>query len=362
MGRSKSPFCLRLSLAAALLLAVLAPVWAGWVCVSHSLPWGNAFSFVNADTGYAVGPGVFRTFDGGVSFQNVTPLGWDWSNGSGVQFITSDTGYVGCQGQDLRRLWKTTNGGGTWLSVFSARGGWLDNCIVPICFLDAQRGYIVTGRDDSIRKTTDGGSTWSALAVPGAKCVSRVQFLDSQLGYALGHSESCGMLWRTIDGGLTWQPIWTGSGTQCMIDFQFVDGLVGYASGQRDAGRGGYYVGNVMKSSDGGMTWQELFATGADWEIDAMSFSSRDTGFVSVEDIAVDNAMLYKTENGTDFFRVRLPVGRGLFCTWPVFALKGSQVAYVECTVQKAGAGEPGDATHISCLTGVRFAVSFRYA
>jgi len=297
-------------------------------------------SFVNADTGYAVGDGVFKTFDGGVSFRNVTPLGWDFSYGAGVQFITSDVGYVGCQqmSQLICRFWKTTDGGGTWSSVFAARGSCIDNYVLPICFLDAQRGYIATGGDDSIRKTTDGGSTWTAIGIPGAHAIIHVQFLDSQLGYALTSDDK---LWCTTNGGLTWQLIWTKSETQRVDDFHFVDSRAGYASGQRDAGQNRGCVDYIMKSSDGGVTWQEIFATSADWEIDATSFSSRDTGFVSVMGCAGANgvndvAKLYKTENGRDFFRVRLPLGKGLYCTWPVFALKGSQVAYVECNMQYA--------------------------
>ena len=58
-------------------------------------------------------------------------------------------------------------------------------------------------------------------------------------------------------------------------------------------------------------------------------------GFVSVSGGTGNDvvARLYKTENGTDFFRVRLPLGRGLYYTWPVLALKGSQVAYVDAGV-----------------------------
>ncbi len=335
----KSSFCSRLGLAAALLLAVLAPVWAGWVRVNHSLPWLRAMSFVNADTGYAVGcDGVFRTFDGGVSFQNVTPLGWDCSYGSGVQFITSDTGYVVCQemNQLICRFWKTTDGGDTWSSVFAARGNNVDNYVVPICFLDARHGYIVAGADDSIRKTTNGGSTWTAIGIPGAHVIIHVQFLDSLLGYALG-GRWPGELWRTTNGGFTWQPVWAGNQAQSLATIQFIDSQVGYAVGQRAAGHNGEEsADNILRTTDGGITWQELFATGTNWEIDAMSFSSRDTGFVSVEAIAVDKAMLYKTETGRDFFRVRLPVGRGLFHAWPVRALKGSRVAYVECVVEYA--------------------------
>jgi hypothetical protein len=340
----KSSFCLRLGLAAGLLLAVLAPVWAGWVCVNHNPPGGYAMSFVNADTGYAVGSGVFKTFDGGASFQDVTPLGWDGMYGSGVQFVTPDTGYAGCQGNNrtFQRLWKTTDGGDTWLLVSESQSHGAYNKVLRICFLDAQHGYIATSDDSSIRKTTDGGSTWTTLAVAGAECIIHAQFLDSLLGYALDCPQSGSKLWRTTDGGLTWRFLLAEDGSQGMTEMQFVDSLVGYVSGWRGAGPGRDGVGNVMKSSDGGFTWRELFTTSSDWSIDAMSFSSRDTGFVSVSGGTGNDvvARLYKTENGTDFFRVRLPLGKGLYCAWPVFSLKGSQVAYVECAVQKASADD----------------------
>jgi hypothetical protein len=61
----------------------------------------------------------------------------------------------------------------------------------------------------TLHRTTDRGATWSAITVPGQHAEGvwhSIRFVDSQTGFAVRSQPQPG-LWRTDDGGLSWQPV-----------------------------------------------------------------------------------------------------------------------------------------------------------
>jgi hypothetical protein len=152
------------------------------------------------------------TDDAGVSW---TPIGSPtWPEGSllDVSFIDAAHGWAAvqpAQGGTLS-LWRTSDGGKTWsagrLSMPEAAG--LKNASFE--FADTQTGWISvqypTGAAFSrgaLYRTQDGGETWQRMELPAA---GRARFADAQHGWLAG-GVSGGELYATADGGLTWQPV-----------------------------------------------------------------------------------------------------------------------------------------------------------
>ncbi len=70
-------------------------------------------------------------------------------------------------------------------------------------FIDAENGWAVSA--GQLRRTVDGGKTWSAVGAPLSPAVSGLFFFNSQEGVLLGSDEDCAcILLQTADGGRTW--------------------------------------------------------------------------------------------------------------------------------------------------------------
>ncbi len=154
-------------------------------------------------------------------------------------------------------------------------------------FVDPQQGWIV-GEFGTIIHTTDGGSTWSSQASGVGTSLYDVQFFDAQNGIVVGAE---GVLLTTGDGGQSW--VRGDTGTR-----QHLFAVHGTASGAlRAVGQEGVFIsrektgepvakrplaiytwldnvhffnaregvvvggrGHLMRTADGGRTWQQLCA------------------------------------------------------------------------------------------------------
>ncbi len=105
-------------------------------------------------------------------------IGTDGSLFTGSEYITCvyfldlpgppTIGFVGTQSD----LYKTTNGGKTWRSVWDSNWSFSEYYVTDICFKDSLTGWFsivnnggITG--DECYRTIDGGETWNELSVPG---------------------------------------------------------------------------------------------------------------------------------------------------------------------------------------------------
>ena len=129
------------------------------------------------------------------------PPGWvlqqSWVNGpvSSISFANVSDGWAVLDGD----LIKTTNGGTTWNAV--ATTGWPDGLVWSISFATPQVGWAV-GNYNGIWKTVDGGSTWTVvtLDVQPGRTYHHVQALDAQHVWAVGYPL---LVFATSDGS-TW--------------------------------------------------------------------------------------------------------------------------------------------------------------
>jgi photosystem II stability/assembly factor-like uncharacterized protein len=126
-------------------------------------------------------------------------------------------------------IYRTTNNGSTWTHVLDVG----NITISDLWFVDDQQGYAVGEYGDNYR-TMDGGVTWQPL--PPTSGSLTVFFTDAMHGWTKQH--------RTTDGGDTWT--YMGGTPQTTMSVFFTDNDTGYAVGS---------TGQTVKSTDGGVTW-----------------------------------------------------------------------------------------------------------
>lgn len=151
--------------------------------------------FADANNGFAGGGAFVSTPDGGASWPVYQPFTEEWF--SSVFFLTADTGFAA---SNKGRIYRTCNGGTSWLAMSNEAG-----ILYSIYFVDSKLGYAVgenTYEQAIILKTENGGLTWDSQNFVFSPALSSVHFPVQDTGYAVGGN---GMIFKTTDGGITWK-------------------------------------------------------------------------------------------------------------------------------------------------------------
>jgi|GEM_PF-5115180 len=162
-----------------------------------------------------------------------------------------------------------------------------------IHFLDSTNGLALSESSNPLlSRTTNGGLTWNNQCIDIPK-PSELAFWDSQKG--LITSSVADYVLLTTDGGYSWvQPVMNNS-----VPLE----LASWGSSSH-----AYAVkGNkLMKSTDGGFTWNPLPDLPNTYETNAMHFISQDTGIVAVR-LATDiwDQVILRTDDGGMNWRVQ---------------------------------------------------------
>jgi photosystem II stability/assembly factor-like uncharacterized protein len=206
--------------------------------------------FVDEDRGWAIGSGpggdrqggaVVVTTDGGASWRRqALPVDADLS---AIDFADSLRGVIVGLGPAGPVIMTTANGGAGWEVATLPEGMGPASAIRDVVLL-GQQGFAVG--DAGILATFDGGTTWEVRqAVSEDCCLAGVFFLDPDHGWAVGGGAN-GRVYRTSNGGWTWEHQATVSGTPFQA-VSFGDGLHGFAvARQRPC---------LFATEDGGSTW-----------------------------------------------------------------------------------------------------------
>lgn len=181
-------------------------------------------------------------------------------------------------------VWKSTDAGNNWVPVFDHEK---IASIGAIAVADSDHNiiYVGTGEGcirgnmaygDGVYKSTDGGKTWKNVGLRdsqhiGALVIDRKNpdiVLVAALGHAYGPNSERG-IFRTIDGGKTWEKVLYRDDKTGGIDVVFDPGnsSILYASlwqvmrtpySLTSGGEGS----GLYKSTDGGATWKKLEGNG----------------------------------------------------------------------------------------------------
>ncbi|MFI5237501.1 MAG: YCF48-related protein, partial [Ignavibacteriales bacterium] len=205
-----------------------------------------------------------------------------------VFFINEEKGFAisGVLSQ-TQVLYKTTNGGITWVSIPGAPGG------NDLLFLDSLTGFIGS---NLIYKTTDGGVTWY---VPngGQGGAGKIFFINQSIGWAIRSN----FIYKTTDRGENWFTQFTALVSIHFTSINFVDTLYGWVSGVRP-----------FKTTDGGENWIEQTFTTL-WNSDDVYFTDIDTGWFAKYS-SINNSLFKTTDGGLNWFGIPEVIGaRKLF-------------------------------------------------
>jgi len=140
----------------------------------------------------------------------------------------------------------TTDGGNNWFNT-TYNG---NDILSSIVFLDSLNGW-AGGYMGSILITSDGGNNWNIASVDTLTGYSVHNFLSvsKNCGFAFGGKfDRCGVIWKTIDGGLHWKG--QSIGADPIQSLQATDSLNILGIG------GDFEFGTAcLKSTNGGESW-----------------------------------------------------------------------------------------------------------
>jgi photosystem II stability/assembly factor-like uncharacterized protein len=246
---------------------------------------GNVFYETEPEAGairFAAGAGARAT----ASMTEITISNPAWQvarYGSGseshlraIHFANAENGWIAGDGGTVLR---TVDGGRSWQKVTAQPGV----NISYLYFADVRHGWMlgraarkkdpfaaisdVADSDDSsqpivLLRTVDGGESWKQQPL---NQVSRLQFLNSREGWAVGSSAT---LMKTMDGGATWKRFDELSRVFMLAaensgysfgfsDVHFINPQQGWLIGNF-TGKSQPQIGGVYTTHDGGLTWHRV--------------------------------------------------------------------------------------------------------
>ena len=263
-----------------------------WVAVSEKLPDGTMAGV------------VFRTSDGGHSWQQAT-LPTSQLGLSQVQFVNAQDGWVlsspggGAAGSEGVNLFRSTDGGHSWSLVARAPGALpLQGIKSGMGWISATTGWITGSiaipNAIYLYRTQDGGVSWQPQALPSSFPVQATEppvfFSASQglLPVIFSTPQGPGFaVYATHDGGATWSsstPLSTMNSTWDLLTMQ--QGWVVGANGS-----------TLNETSDGGQHWTAITPSANFQHIAQLDFVSAQEGW-AISTATPAAPVLLKTMDG----------------------------------------------------------------
>ncbi len=223
-----------------------------------------------------------------------------------IFFINDSTGWV-CGGYgfpDKGRIFRTDDGGNTWRQQFGA-GKYLRS----IKFATDKIGFCGS-LDSTLYKTTDGGQTWVDITASlpiRPKGICGLSIPNPSVVYGVGKYSGPAFIIKSLDGGNTWQYINMSAYAAGLVDVLFLNKDTGYVSGTSLQG------GVLLYTTDGGSSWTTKYRTGFAgeyiWKIQTPDYK---TFFASVDGLPTNNCRFLKStdrgQNWERFFAFTRPV------------------------------------------------------
>lgn len=179
--------------------------------IADEKSWIYAIHFFNEEHGIATGlrtgkpRKVFlKTVDGGKTWNSIEQTPGTFY--TAVNFINNKEGYVG----GLKQILYTNDRGVTWQMQFPDSASSVSNNTVirGIVFITPEQGWAV-GHNGLILKTED-GENWKRHEKFTGNRLRDIAFVNQWVGYIVGDSnKEPGVLYRTDDGGQSWQTVLT---------------------------------------------------------------------------------------------------------------------------------------------------------
>jgi photosystem II stability/assembly factor-like uncharacterized protein len=142
----------------------------------------------------------------------------------------------------------------------------------------------VSGTNNTIFRTTDGGSHWTQLSTPlrSDEEVTDIEFVSPTTGWAIGADNA---IMRSTNGGTTWssRDFLASLHPPYLVKLSAVDATHAWIGGYYKTGAWHEYYHNVVLRTSDGTTWQAAAALMADgsvsWGVVGIDFADRNRGW-----------------------------------------------------------------------------------
>ncbi len=201
-------------------------------------------------------------------------------------------------------------------SIVNGQSGWISRSaltkgdLVAVYFTSQDRGF-VAGDDGYLASTDDGGHTWERYDLKTAASINAIYFRNETNGYlAAGR-----LLFVTDDGGRSWREtrIYRSSefrnGTPELISIRFSDKKRGLAIGSIVNRDEEVIDSLVMRTSDGGDTWQRVIIP-SKLELFHLDFNGNSHGWI----VGDKGLILATRDGGATWVTQNSGASRALFC------------------------------------------------
>lgn len=184
--------------------------------------------------------------------------------------------------------------------------------LVAVHFTSSKKGW-VAGDNGYLASTTDGGRTWSNIALGVNDNINEVYFRNDDNGYLIAGRK----MFITRDGGRSWQETRIyrtgefGSGTPEFLSIRFSDKRRGYVVGSvlRRSGNEDIVVDSLlMRTEDGGDSWHRV-PLPTKLELFHLDFSGNSHGWI----VGDEGIILATTDEGRTWRVQESGVTRALF-------------------------------------------------
>lgn len=170
-------------------------------------------------------------------------------------------------------------------TIINAQTGWYplqsgtSTILNSVFFVNAEIGYM--SGNGIMLKTTNGGTNW--LVITKSFGGSSVYFTNENTGYVAD-----GTIYKTTDGGLTWNNLNLSS----LISVTFANESTGYAVG---------YNSLILKTTNAGSSWEYQFVSIYENKFNSVIFRGPNFGFIAGGKMSEPfSGVIYKTVNGGD--------------------------------------------------------------
>jgi len=221
------------------------------------------------------GSSIYRTSDGGATWDGVDSSAYGTIEGLAIQ----DAQHGFALGSDCRtnpcvvNLLTTNDGGATWYQTMQTQSA----AYAYGRSLALQAGTLYwTAWSGEAKRSLDGGLTWQPMEHPAISFDSKVDFVDKSVGYVISNGD----LLRTDDAGRKWRSVGlVPDGARFFI--RFITANLGFTSSRTCAAPGACQA-KLWRTGDGGRGWQQVLAVNdEDAHFGDVQFADEQRGFAS---------------------------------------------------------------------------------
>lgn len=255
---------------------------------------------------------ILKTTDGGNSWSDIS---YHISHIlSSVNFVNKDTGFIAGGGLFEPIFLKTTNAGINWISLPVN----MDYDLSEVDFFDVNYGLVAGNR--TILRTTNGGQTVEVYFYD-EYYLGGLSIAGPNTAYACGGLTNGGaVIIKSENSGINWSSVYSKLTPPLLLTIKFLTPGFGLAAGEN---------GIVLRTVNGGETWEEQFLPGTPDLVDIF-FINPNTGWITGRKNL--NGYLYKTTNAgvTWTLLTRLPLATDykLYQNFPNPFNQGTKIVY----------------------------------